>query len=346
MKKDNIGKINIKTIADVAGVSTGTVSRVLNKTPGVKEKNRIKVEKVISDLKYEVDGIARSLRSKKTKLIGVVIGDILTKFYSKIVKAIENSARKYNYQVVLLLSDDIPERELKCLKILRIIKVDGIIISPTSNNASYINYCLGNDAKIVLLDRLIEGVNCDAILVENQNSAYKIVKSIIDQGYKKIGIVTGPLIWTSARERLNGYLRALDEAGIERNDNIIKSGPYNIESGIKLSREIFSGNIELEAIFTTNLDMLIGTIKTIRSLGLKVPDDIGLISFDDSEIAEIFIQPITTIRQPVQYLGATAVNRLIERIEDKGESKNTPLVITLKPELIIRNSTKELIACN
>ena len=214
--------LNIKVIAEKAGVSTATVSRVLSGFPGVREKTKKKVMKITSELNYEVDGIARSLRQKKTFKIGVIVGNVLSQFYTVLAKSIEDIANKYGYSVILCNGDDDSEKELNYLKVLRSSRVDGIIIAPTGKNADYVNSLMQSNIKIVLVDRLIEGVDCDAVLVDNEKGAHTAVKYLIDKGYKKIAIIDGYIDRTTGKERLKGYLRALNENNIPRNDDFIK----------------------------------------------------------------------------------------------------------------------------
>jgi DNA-binding LacI/PurR family transcriptional regulator len=334
-------KVNIKTVAEKAGVSTATVSRVIREYPGVREKTRKKVLKVITELNYEINAIARSLRQKKTNTIGVIIGNVLSQFYSIIAKSVEDIANKFGYNVILCNGDDNPEKELKYLKVLKSNRVDGIILTPTGKNAKYINWLIESGTKVVLLDRLINGVDCDSVLVDNENGAYNAVKHLINQGYRRIAIINGYIDRTTGRGRLNGYLRALKEAGIPKDDSLIKIGNFKKRSGINLARELLESSNRPEAIFISNLDMTLGALITIKEIGTKIPDDIGIVGFDDPEWALILDPPITTVSQPVYSLGSTAAEMLIGKIENK-ETRidNKPLIMTLSTNLIIRNSTK------
>ena len=334
-------KINIKVVADRAGVSTATISRVIRNYPGVREKTKKRVLKAISELNYEVNAVARSLRQRKTYTIGIIVGNVLSQFYSIIAKSVEDVAHKYGYNMILCNGDDNPEKELRYLKVLKSNRVDGIILTPTSKNADYINQLISTDTKMVLLDRLIDGIECDAVLVDNEEGAYKAVKHLINEGYRKIGIITGYLDRTTGRGRLNGYLRALNEAGIQRYDNLIKVGKFKKGSGIKLTRELLQSPDKPEAMFVSNLDMTLGAIITIKEMGLKIPDDIGIAVFDDSEWSMILDPPLTAVRQPVYSLGSTAAEMLIKKINGEQISlDNKPIIVTLNTELIIRSSTK------
>jgi len=329
--------LNIKVIAEKAGVSTATVSRVLSGFPGVREKTKKKVMKITSELNYEVDGIARSLRQKKTFKIGVIVGNVLSQFYTVLAKSIEDIANKYGYSVILCNGDDDPEKELNYLKVLRSSRVDGIIIVPTGKNVGYINNLLQSNIKIVLVDRLIEGVDCDAVLVDNEKGAYTAVKYLIDKGYKKIAIIDGLIDVTTGKERLKGYLRALNENNISRNDDFIKIKDFKKRSGIMFANELLENKNKPEAIFVANLDLTLGALLSIKSLGLKIPDDIAVIGFDDSDWAQILESPLTTISQPVYDLGTTAAEMLIKNIENDN-SKKEKLIVTLNTKLIERDS--------
>ena len=337
-------KINIKDVANKAGVSTATVSRVLGDFSGVRDKTRKKVLEAISELNYEINAVARSLRQKKTNSIGVIVGNVLSQFYSVIAKSVEDTANKFGYHTILCNGDENSQKELEYLRILKSNRVDGIILTPTGKNSEYVQLLINSRTIVVLLDRLIKGVDCDAVLVDNTNGAYKAVKHLIDQGYKKIGIVNGYLDRTTGAERLKGYLRAMEEAGITIENSLIKIGNFKKESGRKLTEELLRQPNKPDAIFTTNIDMSMGALLAIRKMGLMIPDDIGIVCFDDSDWALILDPSITVIRQPVYQLGSTAAELLIKKIEDNKNSLNQmPSIVTLNTELIIRESTKKKI---
>lgn len=336
-------KINIRDVARKAGVSTATVSRVLRDFPGIRDKTRKKVLKAVTELNYEINAVARSLRQKKTNSIGIIVGNVLSQFYSVIAKSVEDTANKFGYHTILCNGDENSQKELEYLKVLKSNRVDGIILTPTGKNSEYVQHLINSRTKVVLLDRLIEGVDCDAVLVNNANGAYKAVKHLIDQGYRKIGIVNGYLDRTTGAERLKGYLKAIEEGGIDRDGSLIKIGNFKKESGKKLTKELLEQSNRPEAIFTTNIDMSMGALIAIKEMRLAIPDDIGIVCFDDSDWALISEPSITVIRQPVYQLGSTAAELLIKKIEDnKDDSDHRPTVVTLNTELIIRNSTKKI----
>jgi len=256
---------------------------------------------------------------------------------------VEDTAKKLGYHTILCNGDENPEKELEYLKVLKSNRVDGIILTPTGKNSEYVQHLINSRTRMVLLDRLIEGVDCDAVLVDNANGAYKAVKHLIDQGYRKIGIVSGYLDRTTGAERLSGYLQAIEEAGIAKDDSLIKIGNFKKESGKKLTEELLEQSNRPEAIFTTNIDMSMGALIAIKEMGFTIPDDIGIVCFDDSDWASILEPSITVIRQPVYQLGSTAAELLIREIEnDEKDSDHKPNIVILNIELVIRNSTKKV----
>lgn len=333
-------KINIKTIADKAGVSTATVSRVLNEYKGIREITRKKVLKVINEFDYEINAIAKSLKQKRTMTIGIVLGNVLSQFYSIIAKSVEDTASKYGFSTILCNGDDDPAKELKYLKVLKSNRVDGIILTPTGKNAAYVNNIINSGTKMVLLDRLIGGVSCDAVLVDNLNGSYNAIKHLIEQGYQRIGIINGFIDRTTGHDRLEGYKRALKEANLKIDEDLIKIGNFKKKSGYELTREILSSNPD--ALFVTNIDMMLGSIIFLKENLLKIPADLAFVGFDDPEWAMLLDPPLTVVQQPVYDLGITAAEILIKKIINNEDSKSH-LINTLNTVLVVRKSSLKAI---
>ncbi len=334
-------KINIKTVANKAGVSTATVSRVLADFKGIKKNTRNKVLDAIKDLNYEVDSVARSLRQNRTYTIGIIVSNVLSQFYSIIAKSVEDKALESGYKLILCNGDDDPIKELEYLKVLKSNKVDGIILTPTGKNAEYINNIIESGIQVVLLDRLVEGVNCDSVMVDNYKGSYTATEYLLGRGYKKIAFIGGYIDRTTGRRRLDGYSKAIKGAGLKINNDLIKIGDFKKESGIRLTKELLEGTHTPDAIFSSNIDMTLGCLIAIKNTGLLVPEDIGIVGFDDPDWSIIADPPLTAISQPVYDLGLKATEILIKNINDKKSySGNKPSSITLDTNLIIRNSTR------
>ena len=332
---------SIKDVASRAGVSATTVSAYLNKSAPVNKATAKKIKEAIEELGYKPNLIARSLRQKKTNTVGLIVGNILSHFYSVIAKSVEDTARKYGFSTILCNGDDDPQKELEYIKVLESSRVEGIILTPTGKNGGYIKEIIESGMKIVLIDRLVDGVNCNGVMVDNKNGSYKAVKYLIERGYKKIGIISGSMDITTGKERLDGYLKAIREANLPENKDLIKIGDFKKESGINLSKELLEGSNIPDAIFSTNLEMTKGVLTVISQKGLKVPEDIGLVSFDDSDLNQLFNPPITVISQPVYEIGSTAMEIMINEIKSDKNIEKAPIMKILKTKLIKRASTRK-----
>ncbi len=329
---------NIKDVAMKAGVSATTVSAYLHKSAPIKKETAVKIKEAINELGYVPNYMARGLRQKKTYTIGLIVGNVLSQFYSVIAKAVEDTALKYGYNLILCNGDDDPKKEKKYLDILRS-RVDGILLIPTGKNQDYINTLVELGMKIVLLDRLVENVNCDAVIIDNEKASYDAVKFIISQGYKRISIINGPDELKTGHERLEGYLKALKDGNIQKDENFIKIGNFKRETGIKHCEELLNLKSRPEAIFTTNLEITLGALIAIKKIGLKIPDDIAIVGFDDSETLEYWEPPITVVAQPVYDLGSISTELLVKNIERKSKKSKKVEIVTLSTIFKERFST-------
>ena len=178
-----------------------------------------------------------------------------------------------------------------------------VLVNPTGKNVNYINDLIKSGIVIVLIDRIIDGVNCSSVVVDNEKGAEKAVRHLVEQGYKRIGIINGILEIGTAKERYDRYIKASSKAGLPINNNLIKIGDFKMETGITMCRELLDGKNKPDAIFSTNLEITKGILITVKQKGLKIPDDIGLVGFDDSDLTKLFDPPITVISQPVYEIG-------------------------------------------
>jgi DNA-binding LacI/PurR family transcriptional regulator len=332
-------KITINDVAIEAGVSIATVSRVINRDKDVKEGTRANVMKVIDRLGYHTNAIARSLRKRKSYTVGMIVGNVLSPFYSVIAKAVEDTALKYGYTVILCNGGDDPDKELAYLKVLQEKQVEGIILTPSGQNENMIKRVLERNLFMVLLDRRIKGIQCDSVTIDNVKSAYQAVSFLIDQGFRRIGIICGPQYIQTGRERLEGYINALSDAGIDIDNDLIKIGTFKKESGKELAGKLLDLGNPPEAIFVCNLDMTTGALLELKERKVKIPDEVSLMGFDDADWAGLVEPPLTTVSQPVYILGTTAAELLMQRI--KGENiSDSPVNITLDTSLVIRKSVR------
>ncbi|TCO68655.1 LacI family DNA-binding transcriptional regulator [Caldanaerobacter subterraneus] len=330
--------VTIKDIARLANVSVTTVSRVINNKPeGVSEETRQKILKLVKELGYQPNAIARGLVTKKTKTIGLIIPDISNPFFPDIARGVEDSAHIYGYNVFLCNTDDNLEKESEYIRALKEKYVDGIIFtSSVPSDYQHIMELVRDGVPIVMMDRRMESEEIYGVFIDNYEGGYLATKHLIDLGHRKIGCITGPLKVKNARERLEGYKRALLDNGIEVDERLIFEGDYKINSGIIGTEKLLNDNKDITAIFACNDLMAYGAYKTIRSYGYKIPDDISVVGFDDILLSQIMEPQLTTIRQPAYDMGLTAARMLIKLIEGKKVSKK---IIIFKPQLVIRQST-------
>jgi len=331
-------RLNISEIASLAGVSTATVSRVLNDYPYVKESTRERVKKVIQETNYRVNAIARKLRRKKTHTIGVIVSNVLSPFYSVIAKSVEDVAIKNNFSTVLCNGGDKPEKEAKYLEVLHENRVDGIIISPTGKNKDYLNFLLASGIPIVFIDRPTEGVDCDIVMVNNMDVTFNALDFAIKKGYKKIGCIAGPQDRYTGIERFKGYKKALKNNGIAYDESLVRFGDFTYESGYSLARELLDSE-KPDLLFVANSDMAMGAYKYISEKGYKIPHELGFLMFDDPQWASLVTPRVTVISQPVYMLGSTAADILFKRIMEGGQFMDqSPLKIILEAKFVVRES--------
>lgn len=331
-------KVTIKDIAKEAGVSIATVSKILNKKDqNISEKTRKKVLEIIKEKNYIPNTIARSLVTKQTKSIGLVIPDITNPFFPELVRGAEDCASKCGYNIIFCNTDDKTEKEEKYIKMLAEKMVDGIIFTQSANNREEFNYLSQIRQPMVLIDRDVNVPNIKGkVLVDNYNGAYEGVSYLIKSGYKKIAIISGPLSTKTSLDRLEGYKKALKENNIEFDNSLVLEGEYKGEWGRKGIEMMLENNIKFDAVFCANDIIALSAMKSIKEAKLNIPKDVAVLGYDDIYMAKLTEPALSTIRQPNYEMGYEAVKLLVDIIEN-GDAIN-PLV-KLNTELIIRQST-------
>ncbi len=327
-------KLTIKEIAELANVSTATVSKVLNgKDQNISEATRKRILEIAERVNYRPNRIAKSLKLKKTYTIGLIVPDIKNLYFSEMAKGIEDAAEKKGYSVILCNSDNNMDKEEKYINILQEHMVDGIILTTAENNIDV--YFKDGQVPIVLLDRNVNSdLNIGRILVDNEEGGYIATKHLIDKGCKNIAFISSINKNYSSYYRFIGYRKALLESGYKVNDQLIYTGSFSIETGYKGTLELLK-NGEVDGIFCGNDDIAIGAIKALKGKNIKVTHEIKIVGFDDILIAQYMEPPITTIRQPIYDLGREAVNMLVSIID----KKDTEMTRILKTELVERGSS-------
>ena len=333
-------KLTIKDIARMAEVSTATVSMILNNKDGnISAVTREKVLRIVKENNYIPNTMARSLVTRQTKTIGLVIPDIVNPFFPELARGAEDKASEAGYSIIYCNTDDDLEKEEKYINMLAEKMVDGIVFTHSAKRTSGLSPIDRGNIPVILIDRDLESSNVKGkVLVDNLEGAYKAVRHLIDKGYKKIAFITGALTSTTAKDRLAGYRKALEESGIEYNKNYIRAGQYKSEWGLTAAKQLLDEGLDFDAVFCGNDLIAISVIKLLKSKGFTIPNDVGIVGFDDIYMASVVEPGLTTIKQPNYEMGYKAVEMLIEVLEKSGEPSEQKTII-LDTELIIRKST-------
>lgn len=321
-------------VAKKAGVSVATVSRALCKPETVKPETRKKVQVAIQELNYKPNMLARQFRTNETKTIMVVVPDIANPFFSRVLRGIESVAHKKGYQVLLGDTSNNIDQEQRYLEILKQRLADGmILLTARMDKDSLLE--ISQDYPVVLACEYIEGSDIPIVSIDNISSARKVTEHLIKLGHTRIAHITGPTNVILSRDRFKGYKQALETNDLSYEDVLVQEGDFTYESGFNQMSKLLALNNRPSAVFAANDEMAIGAIKAVKLQGLKVPEDIAIVGFDNIKVSSIFEPALTTISQPKFEMGNVAMELLL-KILDGQEVKRKQFV--LADELIIRES--------
>jgi LacI family transcriptional regulator len=336
---------NMKQIARLANVSLGTVSNVLNASARVRDPLRNRVLEAVAALDYQPSQLARALRRDKTDMIGMIIPDITNPFFPAVVRGAEDVASSSGYRLVLCNTDNDHTKELSHLNALRTYLPAGLIVIPSTFSdltAQADSYRKAGTA-VVCVDRLPRHWNGDSVTVDNEGGAYRATRLLLDMQHKHIAVITGPLHLTNAKERLGGFRRALRNAKISISPDYIQEASFDKQSGYSKALLLLGMLPRPTAFFAGNDMIALGVLLAIRERGLRCPEDVSLVGFDNLDFAETTSPPLSSVHQPGYQLGATAARILLDRVSgDTGPAKNC----RLQTELKIRGSVAILSPSN
>lgn len=326
--------VKIKDVADAAGVSTATVSRVLADKPHVRMEVKKRVMEVVEKLNYRPNRVAQNLRSNSSKIIALIVSDIENPFFQRVSRAVDDAAYELGYSVMLCNTDENPDKEEKSLNLLRDENVAGVVLSPTRQAIESFSASTVFNIPMVVIDRRVSNCAVDNVLIDNVQSAQTLTNHLIEHGYRRIGGIFG-MGSTTGRERREGFIRALKDHNIKPDNDLIKYTNPREEEGFNTALKLLDIEERPEAIFTSNSLLAAGVILAIRERKLNIPDDIALVSFDDTTWAKLVEPALTVIEQPTYEIGRTAAELLIKRIQDPSRSNRE---VVLKTKLIVRQS--------
>nr|WP_315231249.1 LacI family DNA-binding transcriptional regulator [uncultured Albidiferax sp.] len=326
---------SIKDVARHANVSISTVSHVVNRTRFVSDKARQDVEAAIRALGYVPSAVARSLKSNTTRTLGMLIPNCSNPYFAEIVRSVEDHCFASGYTLILCNTDDEPLRQSVYLKVLAEKRVDGLIIISTGEDSDLQDLLQGLTTPTVLLDREVTHVHCDLVETANVQGGQMATEHLVALGHRRIACIGGPAELSPSAQRIQGWRNALAAAALDAND-LLWHSDFSSQGGFTAMQAILQSPQQPTAVFVCNDLMGIGALSAAHEAGLRIPQDLSIIGFDDIELARFTSPPLTTIVQPKQRIGMLAVDMLLERIQ--GGRTDTRQVL-LQPELIVRAST-------
>lgn len=325
--------VTIADIAQTAGVSASTVSRVLSGGNKVSEAKREAVLKAVSDLNYHPNMFARGLASGQSMTIGVLTQNFGSPFYDAIIQGIVQRLNKTGYFPIFADGQWQQEMEVEAIQAMMRRQIDGLIVLGGYLTVDELKKLAGN-IPVVIIARKLAGFEENCVSIDNVEAACQATQHLIELGHRQIVHICGPMDHPDARDRRDGYLKALAEAGIEPDPELIIDGAFRRQSGVLAVEMLLSRRTTFSAVFAANDQMAYGTRLGLYRRGIRVPEDVSLVGFDDEPAAAFMIPPLTTVRQPAVQLGLEAAKIVLARL--KGEEV---AAAPLKAELIVREST-------
>ncbi len=311
---------------------------MLNESKPVAEATRRRVLAAAESLHYSIDQRARALRRRKSETLGLIVSDVANPYFPEVIRAIEAVAYHSGHDLFLCNSDEDPERERFYIRAMISQRIGGIIIVPVTFTSASLAPALRNDIPIVCLDRRIDGVQLDSVLVDNFAGGALAADALLDRGHRRIGAIVATRT-TPGNDRLRGFAQRLAERGAPLDPALVRDGEYKQIGGHAAARSMFALERPPTGLFVANLPMTLGALQAARECTLHVPDDLSLIAFDDTDWATFLDPPLTTVSQPTHLLGAAAAEMLIDRVDERyiGGARS----IVLPPDLMDRASIAE-----
>jgi LacI family transcriptional regulator len=320
----------------MAGVSTSTVSHVINGTRPVRDETRTRVEEAVRATGYRRDSLARALRRSRTDSIGLILTDVAEPAFAAMAHGVEREAMNAGLTVLLANSGEDPELEARQLEVLAERRVDGLLIAPVArSHREAITAVIDQGTPVVLIDRL-GGVRADQVGVENTAPMRELVHHLVEHGHRRIALAAGDTDVPTLAERRRGYLEALGEAGIAVDDTLVVTGSGRADDTRERMVGVLRQSDPPSAVVASSTETAVGVLQAAKGLGLATPEDIAFATFDGFPHTDLFRPGITTVTQPAHEIGATAMELLLSRID--GSLTSRPRTLRLEPEITYRES--------
>ena len=311
----------IKDIAGRTGLGVATVSSYLN-GGHVRPQNREKIEKAISELHYEVNETARQLKTNRTRMIGAIIPELNSTFCAAVLSRIEDILRQHGYAMLICDCRTDAVREEEAAEFLFRRRVDGIFNIPVDSSGEHLLPYIKSGKPVVLIDRQIDGLDCDSVCVDNYQAVRSAVRLLTQKGHKRIGLLACPQSNHAARQRLRGYRKSLEEAGIEASEELIYQGEDTIDSGTAGMDRLIDRNPDMTAVIAASYRMSFGAVIAANERNISIPEQLSMVGFDNPQFARAVHPRLTIINQPVNQIGDRAAGIMLRRLcggEDSGK---------------------------
>lgn len=321
----------MKDISRYTGLGLATISKYLN-GGRVRPANQLAIDEAIRELHFSINEAARSLKTNRTRTIGIVIPELSNLFVTTIISAAEDILRRNGYAVIVCDCGNDPALEAEAVDFLVHKGAEGIVNMPVGQDGAHLRPALDKGLTIVLIDRMIASLreSADAVMVDNIAASFDATEHLLERGHEQIGIIVGPREIFTSQQRLLGYRQAVLGQGILARDQLVSFSDYTLQGGYESMKALLRDNPGMTAVFATNYEMTLGAIMALGELGVKVPGEMSFIGFDNLQLSQVVRPRLTVIAQPLAAIGEAVAQRLLARL-DAGEEH--PGVITLKASL-------------
>ena len=314
-----------------------TASRVINSPGIVSAGTRGRVEEAIEELGYVPNRVARSLRLKRTHTLALVVTDITNPFWTTVARGVEDAAQGAGFNVILCNTDESEAKQQRYLDVLLQKRVDGILLVPAGTSTELGDWIRKQSTPMVVLDRRIRCAQVDFVCGDSEGGAYQLIRHLLSLGHRRIAVLSGPKDISTAEDRVTGYRKALIEAGLEVRSDWVRYGEFNQESGYEMAQQVLAALPRPTALFAANNFIAIGALRALRHAGLRVPEDLSVVAFDDLTSGLVIEPFLTVVDQPAYEMGRRATELLLARLS--GSATNGYREIVLPTQLAVRRSS-------
>ncbi|GHU68708.1 LacI family transcriptional regulator [Clostridia bacterium] len=341
-----MGSITIKDVATDAGVSTATVSHVINRTRYVSQEMTDRVNSSIMKLKYYPNLLVGSLRSKKSNTIGIVIPSISNETFGALAEGIQKTFFNLNYNIILCNTSYDTELEEKALNTMIMKQADAIILISVADYSNKMKEIQEMGIPVILVDRMYPGVSIDMVRINNFKGEYDVVKYLIDRGHRRIGYVDRKLEQSHSREQRNGYIEALKDRDIPFDPKIVvRAEGHDFNAGVEVAKRLMKLAPDITAVAAYYDIVAVGVMRGLMDLGYSIPDDISVVGFDGMKVTEVTYPRLTTVLTPIDTMVEKVCEVVVKRLEEKSKDSEAiksfePVDIVIESELIVRESSK------